>query len=47
MIVLAHAGHWAMWVLYLLPVVIVLGAAARALIEQRRENRHSGAEGGG
>jgi hypothetical protein len=34
-----------MWVLYLVPVVIVLGAAARAFIEQRRENRE--AEGSG
>ena len=36
---LAHAGHWAMWVLYLVPVVIVLGASVNALIAQRREDR--------
>jgi hypothetical protein len=46
-ILLAHAGHWALWVLYLVPVLIVLGAAGRAFIEQRRENREPGAEGGG
>jgi hypothetical protein len=46
MIVLAHTGHWALWVLYLVPVVIVLGAAARAFIEQRRESRETGADGG-
>lgn len=34
---LAHAGHWLLWVLYLVPVLIVLGAVAWALIQQRRE----------
>lgn len=38
-IVLAHAGHWALWVLYALPVVIVLAATAKALLDQRREGR--------
>lgn len=42
---LAHAGHWAMWALYLVPVFIVLGASARALIQQRREDRNEGAQG--
>ncbi len=36
---LAHVGHWAMWVLYLVPVVIVLAASVHALLAQRRENR--------
>ena len=36
---LAHAGHWALWVLYLVPVFIVLGASVRAFMQQRRENR--------
>ena len=36
---LAHVGHWAMWVLYLVPVVIVLAASVNALIAQRREDR--------
>jgi hypothetical protein len=36
---LAHVGHWYMWVLYLVPVLIVLVASARALLEQRREDR--------
>jgi hypothetical protein len=45
--VFAHAGHWAMWVLYLIPVLIVLAASARALMEQRREERDRGAEGNG
>jgi hypothetical protein len=34
--VLAHAGHWALWVLYLVPVIIVLAATARAFITERR-----------
>jgi hypothetical protein len=41
---LAHIGHWWTWVLYLFPVVVVLAASARALIEQRREDRESGVE---
>ena len=43
----AHVGHWAMWVLYLIPVLIVLAASARPLVEQRRENREGRAEGKG
>jgi hypothetical protein len=35
-LVLAHAGHWALWVLYLVPVVIVLAATARAFVSERR-----------
>lgn len=37
-IVLAHAGHWALWVLYMVPVVIVLIATAKAFIDGRRED---------
>jgi hypothetical protein len=36
---LAHAGHWALWVLYLVPVVIVLAATLKAFLDQRREDR--------
>lgn len=36
-LLLAHAGHWAMWILYLLPVLIVLGATAKAFRDGRRE----------
>ena len=39
MIPLAHVGHWSIWVLYMVPVVIVLIASARAFMEQRRESR--------
>jgi len=44
---IAHLGHWWIWVLYLVPVLIVLAASARALLEQRREDRERGAEGNG
>lgn len=36
---LAHVGHWYLWVPYLVPVVIVLGASLRAFRQQRREDR--------
>ena len=39
---LAHVGHWAMWVLYLVPVVIVLAATVKAFLDQRREEREGG-----
>jgi hypothetical protein len=42
-VLLAHAGHWYEWVPFLIPVVIVLFAAARAFIYQRRERREGDA----
>lgn len=36
---LAHVGHWWTWVLYAVPVLIVLGASVHALLDQRREDR--------
>lgn len=36
---LAHAGHYALWLLYALPVLIVVGAAINAVFIQRREER--------
>jgi hypothetical protein len=36
---LAHVGHWYLWVPYLVPVLIVLGASYRAFTQQRREDR--------
>jgi hypothetical protein len=35
---LAHVAHWA-WVLYLPPVLIVLGSVLRARLAERRERR--------
>jgi hypothetical protein len=32
---LAHAGHWALWVLYAVPVLIVLGSIVLQLIRNR------------
>ena len=36
-----------MWILYLVPVLVVLTASVRALIEQRREDREGVAESKG
>ena len=42
--ILAHIGHWYLWVPYAIPVVIVLAASFRAFRQQRREDRlHQGA----
>jgi cytochrome c-type biogenesis protein CcmH/NrfF len=42
----AHAGHWALWVLYLVPVVIVLFATAQAFLRERRARKHQSSETG-
>jgi cytochrome c-type biogenesis protein CcmH/NrfF len=42
---LAHAGHYAVWVLYVLPVLIVVGAIVRSAIAVRREDRENGEPG--
>jgi hypothetical protein len=44
---LAHLSseHWWTWILYLVPVLIVLGASIRALVEQRREDREAESKG--
>lgn len=34
---LAHAGHWALWILYLLPVIVVGIAIVASVIRGRRE----------
>ncbi len=36
MLPLAHAGHYALWVLYALPVLVVAFAIVRNAITQRR-----------
>lgn len=36
---LAHVGHYAVWVLYVIPVLVVLGAIARGVILTRRAER--------
>jgi hypothetical protein len=35
---IAHAGHWAIWALYLVPVVIVIGSIVVQLRRGRRED---------
>jgi hypothetical protein len=35
---LAHVGHY-LWILYLLPVIIVIGGIIRTTLAQRREDR--------
>jgi hypothetical protein len=36
---LAHVGHWYVWALYAIPVLIVLAASLRAFWQQRVEDR--------
>ncbi len=36
MLPLAHAGHWALWALYAVPVIIVLGSIAYNIVRERR-----------
>ena len=38
----AHAGHWALWILYAVPVLIVVGSIIVSLIRQRRETAADG-----
>ena len=33
---LAHAGHYVVWVLYALPVLVVIGAIVRTVVLERR-----------
>ena len=35
---LAHVGHY-LWVLYVLPVLVVIGGIARTMVLERRRNR--------
>jgi heme exporter protein D len=39
---LAHAGHYVVWVLYALPVLVVLGAIVRTVLTERRRKRSEG-----
>lgn len=42
---LAHVGHY-LWVLYILPVIIVIGGIVRTTLVERRRSREAGAESG-
>jgi hypothetical protein len=35
---IAHAGHWAIWILYAVPVLVVLGSIVAQLRRERRED---------
>ena len=35
--IVAHAGHWLIWILYAVPVLIVLGSIILSMVRQRRE----------
>jgi hypothetical protein len=37
MVVFAHAGHWAVQVLYLAPLVVFVGLLVRAKLQERRD----------
>jgi hypothetical protein len=39
---LAHAGHWVLWVLYAVPVLIVLGSIVATILRDRRGSRQGG-----
>ena len=39
MITFAHAGHWAVQLLYVVPVFLVVGAIVWSKIQERREER--------
>ena len=39
MLPLAHADHYAVWVLYALPVLVVVFAIVRSMVVQRRVRR--------
>jgi hypothetical protein len=41
-IVFAHAGHWAVDALYLVPVLLLVGAALKERWKARREPRDTG-----
>jgi heme exporter protein D len=36
---LAHVGHYAIWILYVVPVLIVAAAIVRSMVAQRRWER--------
>jgi hypothetical protein len=35
----AHVGHYAVWILYVIPVLVVVGAIVRSAILTRRAER--------
>jgi hypothetical protein len=41
-LLVAHAGHWALYVLYALPILIVLGSIVANVLRDRRGRREGG-----
>lgn len=39
---IAHPGHWAVYVLYAVPVVIVLASVVVTVLRDRRKTRRDG-----
>jgi hypothetical protein len=39
---IAHAGHWAIWILYAVPVIVVLGSIVAQLRRERRDDTAAG-----
>ncbi|MGI8461023.1 MAG: hypothetical protein ACR2OC_05205 [Solirubrobacterales bacterium] len=35
---IAHVSHWLIWILYAVPVLIVLGSIVISIVRQRRED---------
>jgi hypothetical protein len=44
---IAHAGHWAIYVLYAVPVLIVLGSIVRTMIRDRKGSDGGSGSGNG
>lgn len=42
MLPLAHVAHYALWILYVIPVLIVAAAIVRSMAAQRRAERDGG-----
>ena len=42
MLVLAHAGHWLVQLIYLLPLAVLVGVIVAGRIRDRREARSEG-----
>jgi hypothetical protein len=40
MLPIAHAGHW-LWILYAVPVLVVLGSIVSSIVRERREGGES------
>ena len=43
MLVFAHAGHWLPQLIYLVPLMVLIGVIVAGRIRDRREGAHEGA----